>query len=396
MQHVAEGVLHAYLDGALDEYPASEAEHAREHLEVCEACRDRLEAERVIRDRAAAILGVGKPEVGFPNLEELRAHARARAPRRGPASGRLYRLGWAASIVLALGAGWALRGGRLAPVDVSSGIATVDGTGVSDGASPEAADASGSVAPAANGSSPGGGPETGTALADATESTAEPGRLLPSRTGPVTVPVDVVALDEQVVSGSAARVRPELDLGAPPLLQAPPLDVPDLAGGVQVADAVVPASEPARDEPTSDGGDPETRRAQVPSPGQVMTSASRAGDGSVISPFGRTSQGGDDVREERVDDGESYSLVVPDMEVLDVRFRGGVRPEGQVVLQRLASGDTLEVIHLPPEIEPSTLREAGPSDRQIVLETASGWIVMRAPVSEDQLRGLMRRLLSAD
>ena len=86
--------------------------------------------------------------------------------------------------------------------------------------------------------------------------------------------------------------------------------------------------------------------------------------------------------------------MVPNLEVLDVRFRGpGVRSEGQVVLQRLESGDTLEVIHLPPDIDPSSLNDPLAGDTELVVQRAAGWIVMRAPVSEEALLELLERLL---
>ena len=46
MSHVDEGALHAYLDGALDEYPAAEGRRVREHLDLCPECAERLEVER--------------------------------------------------------------------------------------------------------------------------------------------------------------------------------------------------------------------------------------------------------------------------------------------------------------------------------------------------------------
>ena len=112
MSHVDEGTLHAYLDGALEEYPALEARRVRDHLDTCPACRERLAAERGIRDEAASILALATPHVEAPTLEELRAYARAAATRRPLVGRRTQWLGWAASLVLALGTGWMLRGGE--------------------------------------------------------------------------------------------------------------------------------------------------------------------------------------------------------------------------------------------------------------------------------------------
>ncbi len=111
MSHVDDGALHAYLDGALDEYPPAEAARIREHLEGCPACSERLEEERSVRARAHDILGLAAPQVELPSFEELRAYVERTRPA-GPAIPlRSYRMRLAASVVLALGTGWLLRGG---------------------------------------------------------------------------------------------------------------------------------------------------------------------------------------------------------------------------------------------------------------------------------------------
>ena len=116
MSHVGEGALHAYLDGALDEYPSAEADRIREHLDGCAECAQRLEAERSVRSDAQAMLGMATPEVDLPSLEELRAYVRRTRPTRTIASVRITRMSWAASVVLALGTGWMVRGGALEPL----------------------------------------------------------------------------------------------------------------------------------------------------------------------------------------------------------------------------------------------------------------------------------------
>ena len=131
MSHVDEGALHAYLDGALDEYPPGEARRVREHVETCAVCAAKLAEERKIRDEAHAILGLAAPEVVAPTLEELRAYVRASRPARTTVSMQIYRMGWAASVVLALGTGWMLRGGEAVPT-----VRLDDGRGTSGGAGP--------------------------------------------------------------------------------------------------------------------------------------------------------------------------------------------------------------------------------------------------------------------
>src|SRR5690606_5297442 len=69
MSHVDEGALHAYLDGALDEYPVAEARRIRAHLECCGPCIGRLEEERSVRERASAVLSAADAPVVMPPLE---------------------------------------------------------------------------------------------------------------------------------------------------------------------------------------------------------------------------------------------------------------------------------------------------------------------------------------
>ncbi|HSJ33069.1 MAG TPA: zf-HC2 domain-containing protein [Longimicrobiales bacterium] len=107
MSHVDEGTLHACLDGALDalsdagELPGgATAADVMEHLRSCADCRARLEAERSIREGAGVVLRDARlSDVDVPPFAELPQVQRVRRARWIP-------LGWAASILLAVGAGW--------------------------------------------------------------------------------------------------------------------------------------------------------------------------------------------------------------------------------------------------------------------------------------------------
>lgn len=108
MPHVDEGILHAYLDGALDALREAGAlpqgttrESIDAHLAGCADCRALLEAERTIRTRAGAVLDAAAPVVDVPPFSELVAASRARPRRR-----RAWPLAWAASVLLAVGAGY--------------------------------------------------------------------------------------------------------------------------------------------------------------------------------------------------------------------------------------------------------------------------------------------------
>lgn len=101
MSHVDEGTLHAYLDGEL---PPSERAAVESHLAQCPTCRATLAEERVLLERANALLGSARPvERPAPPFEQLR-----QARRHSPWRVRMP-LAWAASLALALGLGYYLR-----------------------------------------------------------------------------------------------------------------------------------------------------------------------------------------------------------------------------------------------------------------------------------------------
>ena len=123
MSHISKGDVHAYLDGALGAYPEEAARHIRGHLDACRDCAQLLEDERRLRQEADAILAASTPRpVEVAPLEELLARA-AESDHEEPAQGAegserkarplvgglLYSLRWAATVVIALGAGWMAR-----------------------------------------------------------------------------------------------------------------------------------------------------------------------------------------------------------------------------------------------------------------------------------------------
>lgn len=108
MQHVDEGILHAYLDGAIDSLAAAGAlprgvtpAEVQAHLRSCADCRALLERERALRTDAGAILqAAALDHVDVPPFPFEEAEP---APRR---RSRGLPVAWAASVLLALGAGW--------------------------------------------------------------------------------------------------------------------------------------------------------------------------------------------------------------------------------------------------------------------------------------------------
>jgi len=105
MSHVDDGQLHAYLDGEL---PQAEAWRLEAHLGECPACRGRLEEQRALIARASELLALAAPPArDIPPLPLRPGDTQSPPPARWPA--RLP-LAWAATVVLALAAGWYLRG----------------------------------------------------------------------------------------------------------------------------------------------------------------------------------------------------------------------------------------------------------------------------------------------
>ena len=110
MSHITDGLLHARLDGAVGPERKDEWILAEAHLSVCEDCRRRLDEERRIRGVASAILeSAASPITERPGFDQLMAAAGAGS---GATTSRrawwrsTSRLAWAASLVLAVGAGW--------------------------------------------------------------------------------------------------------------------------------------------------------------------------------------------------------------------------------------------------------------------------------------------------
>lgn len=104
MPHLDEGTLSAWLDGELGAHAGPEGQAAARHLQSCGECRDRLEAERHARERAASILATADlPVPAAPPLGARRERAGGGdvPARRMPPSW----LAWAASIALAVSAG---------------------------------------------------------------------------------------------------------------------------------------------------------------------------------------------------------------------------------------------------------------------------------------------------
>ncbi|HET7240837.1 MAG TPA: zf-HC2 domain-containing protein [Gemmatimonadales bacterium] len=102
MRHIPEEELHAYLDQALSRSQCVEIES---HLAGCPSCRATRDGIAALRDRTTALLARLAPPRRVPMAFEALRHEgdlRASIRRR-----RVRVAAWAASLVLAVGTGWA-------------------------------------------------------------------------------------------------------------------------------------------------------------------------------------------------------------------------------------------------------------------------------------------------
>jgi hypothetical protein len=425
MSHVDEGTLHAYLDGALDSLPAAQAEQVRRHLAMCGECQARLEEERALRDEASAILGGVALDVGdLPAFEDLRAMAAARAAPSASPGSRLRRVAWAASVVLAMGTGWFLRGGVPQPsrtlerMDHATEAAAPPDAAVSDEAltdrlpsdepaadataGPPALEAStrGSAAPEAGAPAEGVAPPPTrgaartTAGADQTSGggVSEPGARVAGGDAPAAPPPVAQRFPPSQASAKLAVERdPAFTLSA--------IAEPDSAAGpgrglagdsADAAPLLTPADLWAAVQQ-------ERRADAVPSSTAIPIDVARRADQRsaeaqrerrFVAPSGAAVPAA--AGEPTANTG---SLVVPGLTVVLVtrleepELAGAVR-----VLQLLETGDTLELVHLPAGVDPGLLPAVGDGRTQLLAPRDGGWLVVRARASAEVLSALLARL----
>jgi hypothetical protein len=229
MQHVDEGRLHAWLDGELpDEERALER-----HLEECDACRARADEERRIRNAASSILlGADPGEIAMRRMVAVPA---ARRPRPWVA------VGWAASVLLALGVGWLARPSPRDPVAIAPAPRTAPVT-----------------APTAT--------DLGTAPA-------------PVPVEPTVQPAPDAAPPEE----TAARSAPAAKVAAPPREQSDP---PPVAEPIPPAEVMIPMPEamPPAALPPAPAAGTGTYALEAPSASPPVAARRRASAAEAASP----------------------------------------------------------------------------------------------------------------
>jgi hypothetical protein len=115
MPHLDEGTLHALLDG---EIPSAELPPIQAHLGACAECRARLAEEQELLAESDRLIEVLELPPAAPAVTPVRTSA---PRRRWPT-----RLAWAATLVLAAGLGYSVRGGPAGPAPAASADSRVE------------------------------------------------------------------------------------------------------------------------------------------------------------------------------------------------------------------------------------------------------------------------------
>ncbi len=143
MPHLEEGTLHALLD---EELTSIELQEARAHLQACTECRGRLEeAQRLLFEADDLVAAVEVPAGPSP----------AFVSRRAPAIKLYPYIAWAATVMLAVGVGYAVGERSESPVPLADAFeaardapSTAEAAGDADGAAAGQLDDRAQVAPA--------------------------------------------------------------------------------------------------------------------------------------------------------------------------------------------------------------------------------------------------------
>ncbi|MEX2471313.1 MAG: zf-HC2 domain-containing protein [Gemmatimonadota bacterium] len=416
MSHVDEGALHAYLDGALEEYPTGEARRIRAHLERCERCAEALTEARRIRDRAESVLAAPALNVTPPPLEELKRIARSgeAKERMSRTWGRRQRFGWAASVVLALGIGWIVRGGMPLPTVGPDRAETVAESAVAEAPSASSADAG--TPPALTRQLSENAVEAfeasaETVVAEALErsvpsSAPSEERAVMAKAPPVDVsPTEVPApepatpptLQDVVVTGQAGRIDDDLDVPIVPTAFSSAAASPTAGLPAESAEVAVAAAgaDTTRMTGVEEVGAEEREAAPRSEAARLSLASRSAAAGTALTRGVDRGVAGDEARGDSVS--EPGSLVVPGLEVLSIVWREeGVVPAGVRVIQRLDEGQELELIHLPAGFDPSAVHPAEQGVSELVVPRDQGWLILRAPVEESELRLLLERMDAPD
>jgi hypothetical protein len=115
MPHLDDGQIAEWIDAAARPRGETTPGEVADHLRHCAVCRERVEQAQRVAERARAILGAAAPPVTeAPPFEVVLARA-GRTTRRRRVGPPWRWLAWAATVVIAGGLGWYVRGAQPGP-----------------------------------------------------------------------------------------------------------------------------------------------------------------------------------------------------------------------------------------------------------------------------------------
>ena len=398
MSHVDDGRLSEYLDrligGSWDRGIDESGDRAEieAHLAECAECRERLDEVRSVRDRAAALLRAAEPaKVAMPQFAEIQARARARvAPRRVLTMHRLTALGWAATIVLAVGVGWLARGSfglGGSQTDRLSGPATATVPARGGGAvqdSPASTDAAGGI------------PEGVAALSQS--ASAPPAADAPERDAAPDVATREAPKLAVVPSPEARRVEPQAPLvGNLTEREQAPAAKTEAMEGIRARQAVTGVAAVADE------------RGDAPGRGAVVVdSAANEMAKRVDSALEASAWVGSTTQEAAAHLGAPLRMV-EDLAVESIRIGEVGGQPAAAVTQILPGGEQLEIVQWrSPDIgaqapQPRVAEEAPraqvpaapaelPGRSEVVVSRDGVLLVVRAPIAADSLAVLVGKV----
>jgi hypothetical protein len=133
--------------------------------------------------------------------------------------------------------------------------------------------------------------------------------------------------------------------------------------------------------------------APAVAPSMALTAEARAGQASrALTRSGAMVRAAAD-ESARFARGDAGAISVPGLPVVSVGTGGADLPAGTLRVLQLLEGDTLELLHLPAGVDPSTVTGTGDAGRnQVAVRYGAGWLLGRGRASVEVLEALLARI----
>jgi hypothetical protein len=300
-------------------------------------------------------------------------------------------MGWAASVLVAIGIGWLVRDGQ---VGAPGGGAALEQAAVPAVDETVAARA-GASAPAVVADRPAGTPGSG--AEPVTSETVAQGAT-PGDPGPGGARSDVVAGGAVTTESSATAAGPataRIDgadrAGQPGAADQRTASLP--AGPTDRVVSSAPVSPPTISVPSVGALSPVTIvAADEPEPTEVTADRMAVTALMDVSPTARRVRPQPD---EHVELPDEAPLIVPGVELVSIEnLVEGTAPRGVHIVQRLQGGGTLDVYHLPAGVALSVLPSLPAGHDEVRGRRGDEWVILRGDLERETLRELLARLNS--